>query len=250
MRKSIISVAVLTVLITNFNGCGSSSGSSSKDTRIDILQYFEKNSQLKNMLGIDQDSRKEKEEKVHYQENVKVEKKRITYSVKNTVHSIINIGKKDLNITIPEKNNHSYLIKRKLNKGDVISSYTLFSSKVENEVTIKIKEKEECIFDKQLTTLSIKSKTSATIYNGDILRQKCTTIKTETYTDKDKEVLHYLDIKYTYYQKDKGEIAGEDKNCWVKHKNRSPNNDKVYYVTKDKSKECYIRTNSQTLLLE
>jgi len=253
MKQNIISVAVVTALIASFNGCGSSSSDSSSNAgtiSTDISEYFEKNSQSRNMLNLYQDSRQEKEEKIYYKEDVVVKNNSITYSVNSAINAVITIGTEDLNITIPRRNNHSYLIKRNPKEGEVISSYTVSSTKVENEVTMESKKREECIFDAKLTTLTLKSKTTTLTYEGDILRQKCTLFTTNTYTGKRNEVRNSLDIAYSYYQKDKGQIAGENKDCWVKHENSSPDNNETYYLINDKSNTCEIRTNTQTLLLE
>ena len=242
MNKSIISLAVVTALITSFTGCGSSSSSKSTD----IPEYFEKNSQVKNIVNIYKDSRLAEEQKVFYQETVDVKENVFTYSVNGTTTVIITANKEDLNISIPIRNNLNYLVKRHVNVGDEISSYSISSSKVSNGITVKSSKTENCTLDAILKTLTV----SSTTFEGDILRQKCISTTEKIYVGDINETLNHVDIEFTYYQKDKGQIVGEDKNCWLKHINSNSDNNQTYYVIDDTSSVCDIRTSNQTLLLE
>lgn len=248
MRKNIISIAVLTAVMTSFSGCGSSSSSSNNTSKVDIAKYFEKSSQVKNIVNISKDSRVNEETKNFYTDTVVVKDNIITHEIFNQLNTIVDIRENDINITNLARNN-SYLVLRNVTIGQEISSYTQSVSVVENGLTIHIKLQETCFLDDKLTSLKIDSNSSDINYEGDIISQVCTTVATEIYPDLN-ETFNHTDIEYTYFQKDKGRIAVVNQNCMVPHQNTSPDNNATYYEIDDKSEICSFETTTQDLLLE
>ena len=245
MNKHIILQAIVIALVINLNGCGSSN----RNGITDISDYFEKNNQVRNMINIYQNRHKE-ESRQYYTEEVSIKENVLNYKVKNNTNVILTVNNNHIKVVLPQNDNYSYLIKRYVTIGEEISTYTLSSSRIRDNITQKRKETRSCIFDAKLNDLTIKSKTVTITYEGDIVRQKCTSIISSVYTGDMNEIINHTNIDYTYYQKDKGQIAGENRNCWVKHKNRNLEDNTTYYAINDLSKECEIRTNNQILLLE
>jgi len=245
MKKSITSVALLTALVTSFNGCGNSSSNS--NDKIDLAQYFEKDSRVNNMVQIYKNSQYPEPTITYYTDTVEVKDNLITHEVFGQRSFIIEIKENDLNITkVP--NNINYSVKRYVNIGEEVSSYSI-DTQIYNGLKTHVKQTEKCILNGKKESITLEAEDENLTYEGDIIVQICTAIGTQTYFDIN-ESFSYKDIYHEFYAKDKGRIALINENCLTPHKNSNLENNESYYDIKDNSKECAKTNTMFHLLLE
>lgn len=246
MTKNIISVAVLTAFITSFNGCGDSNSDSS--SKIDLAEYFEKESRVNNIVRIEEHSKYPEPNVIHYTDTVVVNDNLITHEIFGQRSFSIDINETDLNITyIP--NNITYAVTRHITLGEEVSSYSIDQTISQNGINVHMNQVQKCVITDKTNSFTVESVDDNLTYEGDIIVQVCTSIGKETYLDLN-ESFTYTDIYHEYYQKDKGRIAVVNKNCLVPHQNTNPDNNETYYDVDDNSDECAITITRKELLLE
>jgi len=236
MNIKILSIAMLIVLTTGFNGCGSSTDNTSpnpsteNDGKTDLSEYLPTVNETRKMINIIKDSNKNTTDTIYSDEKIVRLNNSITYEKNNIINTKVEI-KDDSIITTYSPSMSVTLENRYVALGGIIPQGTQTQkARFENPDGI-VKESNitnECVFDKKLTKLSNNTEDSVHIadtvlnssYEGDFISQKCTKTRTDKFIYNDKSIADKIfistDISYSYAQKSKGVVAFMDRNCWVK----------------------------------
>jgi len=228
MKKNILSVAVLTALVTSFNGCGNSSS----NDKIDLAQYFEKDSRVNNMVRIYESSQYPEPTVTPYSDVVEVKDNVISHEAFGQPSFKVQINENDLNITNIMKNTN-YLVKRYITLGEEISSHSRDATVVQDGMDVYIKETETCVMDDRKDSFTLEADDENLTYKGDLILQICTAIGTQTYTDLNTS-FSYTDIYHEIYAKDRGRIVAINEDCLVPQKEPEA----LFYDIDDNSEKC------------
>lgn len=239
MKKSIILLAVLTVLGISFYGCSSLNNKNS--SKLDLAEYFEKDSGINNMLRIYESSQYPEPTITPYTDTVEVKDNLITHEAFGRSSLIVQINENDLNITNTVKNTN-YSLKRYVTIGEEVSSHSIDAPVVQNGINLHIKQTETCVMNAKKESITLEIKDENLTYKGDIISQICTAIGTQTYLDLNVSV-NYTDKYHEFYTKDKGRIVAVNENCLIPQKSSNQESQGIFYDIDDNSKEC-IKTNS------
>jgi hypothetical protein len=220
MRKSIISVTILSLLI----GCGGGSSSSSKGEQIDLADYFPIKSIEKRFKEINRSGKDLKElDTNYYTENITISnfnKEKGTRTITSTSDegetkevTVIN----EANITTTDEDNKVTTFNRISYIGSTVMSSSRKTSEKVEIGTLTYDIKMNCKLEKKLSEFE----QNDFKYTGDILKMKC--ISSGTIDVEVKESLASLikidgshkvyNVSYAYIKKDIGDIAYIDDNC-------------------------------------
>lgn len=244
-----LSIATIMVLILGVNGCGESSDNREKnnEVKIDRAEYLPQSSETQNWVEIVDDSKQETRNTNYYDKKIVLKDNIISYETNNTIDIEEKITNDDIIV--------SYLItgdteieNRNVALGESFLSSFSSSDLTLNGITRKIETTIECILEKKLDTFVADTQLNIN-YEGELIREKCTTKKETTFSNEQNETHISIDISYGYVEKNKGYLAFTDKDCHILDKEHSHDN-QLYYDLNDSSPTCDIVINSKKLLLK